>query len=252
MRKQLSNEVLDILAMAEVDENVVYLTCGQLERKTYQAVNQALESIGGKWNRKAQGHVYESDPSEQLETIILTGEIQPVQSFDFFPTPPDLAARVIELADIKHGMVVIEPSAGTGALADLCAEIVGIDNVPVVEIRDDLVAVLNSKGYNTWHSDFLDIEFWEWGDDTDRIVMNPPFSKQQDIDHVTHAWQFIKPGGRLVAIMSAGVTFRTNRKTRGFRELVERYGRIEQNPEGAFQPSGTKVRTVTVILDREL
>ena len=35
--------------------------------------------------------------------------------------------------------------------------------------------------------------------------MNPPFENGRDIDHVTHALSLLKPGGRLVAIMSEGV-----------------------------------------------
>ena len=42
----------------------------------------------------------------------------------------------------------------------------------------------------------------------DRVVMNPPFCRGRDLDHVRHALRFVAPGGRLVAIMSAGVAFR--------------------------------------------
>jgi cyclopropane-fatty-acyl-phospholipid synthase len=31
----------------------------------------------------------------------------------------------------------------------------------------------------------------------DYVAMNPPFSGQCDVDHVYHAWKFLKPGGRL-------------------------------------------------------
>ncbi len=33
-----------------------------------------------------------------------------------FPTPPDLASRMVDAADIRPGHRVLEPSAGTGAL----------------------------------------------------------------------------------------------------------------------------------------
>jgi type I restriction-modification system DNA methylase subunit len=86
----------------------------------------------------------------------------------------------------------------------------------------------------------------------DRVVMNPPFAGQQDIDHVTHAFGFLRPGGRLVAIMAAGVLFRENRKAVEFRALVDAAdGTIEENDEGAFKVSGTGVRTVTVTMDRK-
>jgi 16S rRNA G1207 methylase RsmC len=84
----------------------------------------------------------------------------------------------------------------------------------------------------------------------DRIVMNPPFADQQDIRHVTYAATFLKSGGRLVAIMSAGVAFRKDRLAREFRALVEqRGGSIEELPADAFRASGTGVRTVLVTIE---
>jgi hypothetical protein len=39
-----------------------------------------------------------------------------VSAPQLFPTPPELARQVVELADIAPGMTLLEPSAGTGAL----------------------------------------------------------------------------------------------------------------------------------------
>ncbi len=65
----------------------------------------------------------------------------------------------------------------------------------------------------------------------DRVVMNPPFERQQDIDHVSRAAGMLKPGGRLVSVMSAGVTFRENNKTRWFRDLIETFAGYERIDE---------------------
>jgi 16S rRNA G1207 methylase RsmC len=82
--------------------------------------------------------------------------------------------------------------------------------------------------------------------------MNPPFSKGQDIQHVTHALGFLKPGGRLVAIMGAGVTFRQDKRATEFRELVQAMGgTIARLPEGSFKSSGTMVNTVIVVIDKQ-
>jgi 16S rRNA G1207 methylase RsmC len=84
----------------------------------------------------------------------------------------------------------------------------------------------------------------------DRIVMNPPFADQQDIRHVMHAATLLKPGGRLVAIMSAGVAFRDDRLSRAFRALLlEHGGAIEYLPEAAFKASGTGVLAVLVTIE---
>ncbi len=84
----------------------------------------------------------------------------------------------------------------------------------------------------------------------DRVIMNPPFCRQADIKHVTHALRFLKPnGGLLVSVMSAGVTFRQNKLTTDFRQLVEeRGGVIEKLPEGSFKASGTMVETVIAVI----
>jgi hypothetical protein len=80
--------------------------------------------------------------------------------------------------------------------------------------------------------------------------MNPPFSKRADIKHVMHAFKFLKPGGRLVAIMSAGVSFRDDKLGTAFRSIViGNGGTIEPNPEGSFKASGTSVSTVMVTMN---
>ena len=72
---------------------------------------------------------------------------------------------------------------------------------------------------------------------------------QADIHHVTHALKFLKPGGKLVSVMSASVIFRENKLTKEFRDLVEsRGGFFEKLPDGSFKESGTMVRTVIVVI----
>lgn len=79
--------------------------------------------------------------------------------------------------------------------------------------------------------------------------MNPPFAGQDDVRHVMHAFGFLRRNGRLVAIMSAGILFRTNKLTTAFRDLVaDRGGAIEPLPEGSFRSSGTSVNTCIVTI----
>ncbi|MBT3196238.1 MAG: PLxRFG domain-containing protein [Gammaproteobacteria bacterium] len=84
-----------------------------------------------------------------------------------------------------------------------------------------------------------------------RIVMNPPFEKGQDIEHVRHAHSLLKPGGRVVAIMSEGPFFRKDKKAIAFREWLEDLGGTsEQLPEGSFKESNTGVNTRLVVIDK--
>src|SRR3546814_16038496 len=59
----------------------------------------------------------------------------------------------------------------------------------------------------------------------DRIIMNPPFDRGRDIDHVNHAIEFLAPGGILVAIMSAGPECKSDATAAAFRTAERRVGK---------------------------
>lgn len=254
---RLSDPVLAILSTVRIEGNTVFLTCGMLSgdkagRKLYLDVNDALMALGGKWNRKAKGHVFDSDPTEKIENAILTGEVTPPSKNGYFPTPAPIVEQLIELAGVQPGDLVLEPSAGTGNIAfELvrkgCA-------VYACELLPENRAALKAPGkplVELWKEpDFLKFE----SDPIyDAVVMNPPFEKQADIDHVLHAYTMLKPGGRLVSVMAAGITFRQDKKATGLRELIENSGgEIIPLPDGAFKESGTMVRTVIVVIPKEV
>ncbi|HHQ2559025.1 TPA: PLxRFG domain-containing protein [Pseudomonas aeruginosa] len=89
----------------------------------------------------------------------------------------------------------------------------------------------------------------------DRIVMNPPFSKGRDIQHVQHAYSLLKPGGRLVAIMGEGAFFQSNKAAENFRAWLDGLGATsERLPEGSFMdpalPVNTGVNARMVVIDK--
>lgn len=178
----------------------------------------------------------------------LKAGVQIATAPELFVTPSDLAERMAELADIKPSHRVLEPSAGTGSLLKAIGD--GPDKV-AVEINQNLAAGLSRLGVSDLRihqGDFLECTPDQLGK-FDRIIMNPPFSGQADIEHVQHGLKFLKPGGRLVAIMSAGVSFRQDRKATGFRATVEDHGgTVEPLPDDSFKEAGTGVRTVLVSL----
>jgi len=200
--------------------------------------------MGGKWNRKEKGHVFTEDPTVKIEEVLLTGEtINKKQLYQFFETPKHLAEKICDMADIGAEDLVLEPSAGHGAIAE-CVKSKLLD---CVEIDPEKCEVLRKKGLNVFNEDFMKFDRdMEW----ERIVMNPPFTKQQDIDHVLRAFSFLAKGGHLVAVMSPGFTFRQNIKSTSFLRLVEEYGMCEELPEETFKESGTLVRTVLVTLSK--
>lgn len=131
----------------------------------------------------------------------------------FFPTPPAIVQQMIEASGICPGDAILEPSAGKGNIALAVREwgkreaAIGGDMVSVrcIEKVFQLAEHLRKIGFDdTMCADFL--ECWRdprTREQFDRVLMNPPFEHRQDVKHVQHAHQFLKPGGRLVAIVSS-------------------------------------------------
>jgi len=242
---RVSTDILAELDGLAIDGNHVRIT-GQLDYAFYKKVDKVLQAAGGKWNRKAKAHVFDTDPAEVLEQVILTGEISTPQDMGYFPTPPAVVAELFDNAGLESGMTVLEPSAGTGAIALAVAG--RACPVDCVEIDEKRAKAIQDAGYarSVVVGDFLAVEPEPR---YDRVVMNPPFAKNADIAHVRHALQFLKPGGRLVSVMSNGVKFRQTKTHEDFRGLVFALGgRIEPLPDDAFKPSGTGVRTVIAVI----
>ena len=173
-----------------------------------------------------------------------------VSAPELFPTPPDLAARMVAMAGVgpgtATGMRVLEPSAGTG---NIVREIVkaGAD-VLAVEVNWTLAEALRAQypEQEVCAVDFLELDDLGGIRRFDAVVMNPPFS--QEIEHVRRAWELLRAGGVLVSIMSAGIRFRSDKKTTAFRAFVEGCGEIADLPDDSFKASGTSVRTVLVTM----
>ncbi len=244
MTKHIDEATLAILSRVTIEGNAIFLTCGQLDKKQYQSVNEVIENIGGKWDRKTKSHLFTDDPTDNLEQVLLTGEITQPKKYGYFPTPPGLAQKIIDLAGIETDHLVLEPSAGQGHIAGWVPKSAVVHCIELLTVNAE---ELEKKGLKVIAYDFM---LTQPEPVYDRIVMNPPFERQQDIDHVQHAWKFLKQKGRLVSIMSAGVLFRENKKTTEFRAMVEDYGTIERLPEGSFKESGTQVNTCLVVMNK--
>lgn len=183
--------------------------------------------------------------AENLERRIV--DLKFAQIPGYFPTPAGIVAWMIEKADIYAGMRVLEPSAGHGAIVDALQGL-GVD-VEACEINHTLRGILEDKGINVVGSDFMADDFMP--EYYDRILMNPPFERLQDVDHVTRAFDKLGEMGRLVAIMSHSWTFHSTAKAVAFRKLVGEFGAWDEIETGAFKESGTAISAVIVTLDKE-
>lgn len=240
----IAPEVLAVLASAEADGNAVRITA-RLDRNAYVQVNKILEAAGGKWNRSAKAHLFPSGAAAVLAALMADGSVVTAQDEGYFPTPAAVVADMIDLADLGPGMEVLEPSAGDGAIAAAVAPLVAaVDCIELNAGRADALRAAGHPRTAVRTADFLSIPQKPV---YDRVLMNPPFAGKADIAHVRHALGFLRPGGLLVAVMSAGTESREDRATAGFRELVEDSGGvILPLPGDSFKESGTGVRTVLV------
>jgi len=244
VKKVISEEVMTVLRAGKIEGNVFFLPSGQLDRKLYESVNKVLTNAGGKWDRKSRGHVFPSNPSEKLGLAISSGvSVNEKQLYQEYFTPTELAARLVGMADVK-GHEVLEPSAGDGRLADAC-KASGAKSVTCVELQEKNIDFLEEKGYEPYMADFLTVTPLGIGR-YNRIVMNPPFTKGQDVKHVLHAMKFLKPGGILVAIVAGGKNVPD--------ELSDLGGcKISTEPveDGAFKREGTGVKTMIVKIEKD-
>ena len=171
----------------------------------------------------------------------------------FFPTPPSTARYVIDKAQIIPGMRCLEPSAGTGNLADPMAEITGV-HPDVYEVQPALREILRLKGYDLQGSDFLKAHPADTGL-YERIVMNPAFEDHQDIIQIRHAFTFLEADGILVAITSESAWTNQDRVAKEFRawfDDLEAQGCAHQEklPGGSFLESGTGTNTRVLFIQR--
>jgi len=196
------------------------------------------------------GEVIPEEREPDPDTGFANQKTTPARYYGFYPTPDAAAQTAIERAHLyrlpeDRPLRVLEPSAGTGNLASRAAATGAI--VDCVEIQPHLAADLLSSGrYRTVIGcDFLALQPPDPDNLYNRVIMNPPFDRERDIDHVLHALKFLNPDGLLIAIMSAGTEFRSTRKATAFRELMLRMkADFEDLPAGSFSTVGTNVNTI--------
>lgn len=203
--------------------------------------------------REHLGHRVANAEMTRAEKVMLDlypGQFPP----DYFPTPIDVVGLMLEYADIEDGMSILEPSAGSGHIANELRSRFPSSSIGVVEISGLLCRTLAAQDWRPVQADFL-----TWAPSTgpqqlDRIVMNPPFGCDgvgTDINHVKHAFELLAPGGRLVSLMSDGVFYRGDAKAQEFRAWLESLDGMDfELPEGAFlngdRPTSWAARVVVI------
>ena len=138
----------------------------------------------------------------------------PETDCQFYPTPSDVAGKLMAGVDWRIVSSVLEPSAGRGDLIEwakrLCKKTrfhrsrlfgtysIDLDDIDCVEIDPNLQALLVGKGYRVVHDDFLT---YHTRKRYDLILMNPPFA-EGDM-HLLHALELCENGGQIACILNA-------------------------------------------------
>lgn len=165
-----------------------------------------------------------------------------VSAFQLFQTPPEVARRLVGALELQPGQRILEPSAGLGRILDALPAWVG--EVVAVEVNATLAGELfrqDRPDVRILQRDFLAILPQATGL-FDAVAMNPPFHMRADIRHIEHAMTFLKPGGRLAALM-----FDTPQRAQAFRDRADSW---EVLPAGTFGKEGTRVQTVLATFTR--
>jgi len=244
----IEQDVLTVLTNSKIENMVLYLPPERLDRKLYEKVNMVLSQIGGKWNRKIGGHVFIEDPVDAIDEVLLTGRItDKKKEYNFFPTPQKLAKEICEMAEIDNRCDCLEPSAGTGSIADVIKEY-SPKSLTVVELDESNIRYLKKFNYIIGQ-DFLT---WQTKSKFDRIVMNPPFCKKQDMKHILRAWELLKPNGIIVSILSPSPFYCNDKLSIDFREFLNmNNAEIKDFEAGEFKESGTEIKTKCIKIKRE-
>lgn len=163
------------------------------------------------------------------------------QKGDIQFTPPELAKELVALAGVRKNSRVLEPEAGIGNIADVAKEVT--DHVDCIERMTDFCEILKLKKHNVIGNDLLTAET---APIYDAVVMNPPFS--EECEHIKRAFDFLRPGGSLVAVCSSSIQWKSTRKYEQFRDWLSEHTHSIDECGAKFEMTG--VHTVVLVVDK--
>ena len=163
------------------------------------------------------------------------------QKGDIQFTPPELVKELVALAGVRKDSRVLEPEAGIGNIADAAKEVT--DHVDCIERMTDFCEILKLKKHNVIGNDLLTAET---APIYDAVVMNPPFS--EECEHIKRAFDFLRPGGSLVAVCSSSIQWKSTRKYEQFRDWLSEHTHSIDECGAKFEMTG--VHTVVLVVDK--
>lgn len=236
------------LLKCRVEGNVLHLppmSDGPLSN--YADVRKALLNAGATYKRNT--FVFKSDAQPLIDRLTGGESVNIKKEFQFFPTPEDLADRMAALAELEEEQKILEPSAGQGALVWAIGRYAGLTPVYCYELMlENQQELKKIPTVRLLGDDFLQNNS---NGEYDRIIANPPFSKNQDIDHILEMYRLLKVGGVLVTICSKHFEMSGNKKETEFKGFLSQAGAETIEVErGQFKESGTMVPSCIIIIQK--
>lgn len=171
-----------------------------------------------------------------------------MNDFQFYPTPPALAAKAWGMFTSKDVRRLLEPSAGNGdllgpVLSKWSSHHRGDHDIDCCELDVSRHAALKSMGVSVIGTDFLAMTS---GAIYSHILMNPPFA--DGAKHVLKAWGLLWDG-EVVAILNAE-TIRNpfSLERQQLARLIEAHGDVEFVPDAFVSPETMRKTEVEVAL----
>lgn len=244
----------DLRALTCVD-NVATLPTKPLNN--YAELKNVLTKACGKYKRNT--FVFPTPAKDVVNTLVGGKTINFKKEFQFFATPPELADLMCEqIVGLESGNV-LEPSAGHGALIEALRRVRDRDQMCIhaVELSDLNFKVLSDKYGKEWQGkphvklikgDFLTVEL---DGKFDLVIANPPFTKNQDIDHIRKMYSLLEEDGQLITVASQSWVHGSHKKQVEFKEWLNEIGATWQEiDKGAFKSSGTNVSAVLITVHK--
>jgi type I restriction-modification system DNA methylase subunit len=257
MQTSTNHAVSDHLQACRLVGQKLFLPDYQIPKTDFPRVKRAIEGIGGKWSSQKQAFQFQDDPSDLYQRVLAGENIQLDRAYrkdtQFFFTPKAVLDVMEQWIFIPRDARVLEPSAGRGHIAHYLSE--QFSGYPwqldCCELDPTNRQHLTEAGFNLVGDDFLSMPFPKRG--YHLIVANPPFTKNQDVEHFQRMYDLLAPGGRLVTVMSRKWQTCTSSLCTNFRETLNYYFHevVDLEP-GAFNESGTGIATCILMIDKPL
>ncbi len=241
--------LVESLLKCKVEGNKVLLPTERLDN--YADVRSALLKAGAKY--KSNAFIFEAEAKPIMERLTGGEKVNFKKEFQFFETSEELADDMVFEAQIEPHHKILEPEAGRGAIIKAIYRVFPKAKVDYCEISEVNRSFMNFTGSHKFVcADFLEMRNSGNKKKYDRIIANPPFTKNQDIDHVYEMYHHLAKGGRIVTIMSAHWKDSDKKKETEFKKwLKDLKADVRDNEAGAFKESGTNVATVMVIINKK-